>query len=49
MMRQKTEAKMLRNFEKKFGTPDKTIIGFGDYSKNTTHMKYKYPVKVKGF
>jgi hypothetical protein len=49
MMRQKTEAKMLRNFEKKFGAPDKVVIGFGDYSKNTIHMKYKEPVKGKGF
>lgn len=49
MMRQKTEAKMLKNFEKVFGRPDNVVVGFGDYSNNTTHKKFNEPVKGKGF
>lgn len=48
MMRQQTEAKMLNRFEKMFGSPEDTIIGFGDFEQKT-HMRYKEPVKGKGF
>lgn len=49
MMHQQTEAKMLKNFEKVFGRPDDVVVGFGDYSNNTTHKKFNEPVKGKGF
>ncbi|CAM6054141.1 unnamed protein product [Sphagnum tenellum] len=48
MMRQQTEAKMLNRFEQMFGSPEDTIIGFGDFEAET-HMRYKEPVKAKGF
>jgi len=46
--RQITEARMLSRFEKMFGSPDKTIITVGDFEQRK-HMKYKEPVKGKGF
>ena len=47
-MRQQTESRMMNRFEKIFGEPKDTIIGFGDFEQKT-HMKYKEPVKGKGF
>lgn len=48
MMRQKTEAKMLKRFEQLFGKPENTIIGIGDFEQQQ-HRKFKEPVKGKGF
>jgi len=31
---QKSESKMIQNFKNKFGTPDKTVVIYGDYSKD---------------
>jgi hypothetical protein len=47
-MRQQTEERMRQRFESIFGKPEDTIIGFGDYEQKS-HMKYKEPVKGKGF
>lgn len=47
-MRQQTEEKMLNDFERIFGSSKNTIIGFGDYEQRQ-HMRYKEPVKGKGF
>lgn len=46
--RQRSEAKMINNFKKKFGDGSKTIILMGDFQENN-HMKYKEPTKGKGF
>ena len=43
--KQKSESNMINNFKKKFGEPDKVIIGFGDWSNNNYHMKYHEPTK----
>ena len=48
MLRQKTEAKMLKRFEQLFGKPGDTIIGIGDFEQQQ-HRKFKEPVKGKGF
>ena len=47
-MRQQTEENMLNRFEKIFGSPNHTLIGFGDFEQKS-HMKFKEPVKGKGF
>ncbi len=39
---------MLNNFKKIFGSPNETIIGFGDFEQ-FKHRKFKEPVKGKGF
>ena len=46
---QKSEAKMITNFKKKFGGPDKTIFVIGDYDKGSYHMKGVEPVICKKF
>ena len=46
---QKSESKMVKNFENKFGTPDKTIYVLGDYDKGDYNMKGKEPVICKKF
>lgn len=46
--RQRTENNMINNFKKVFGEPDKVVIGIGDYCQKQ-HLKYKEPVKGKGF
>ena len=46
--KQKTERKLLNRFEKIFGNPKDTIIGFGDFDQ-LKHRKYREPVKGKGF
>jgi len=45
---QRSEAKMLNRFEKKFGPPEKTLVVFGDWCENG-HMKHSEPTKGKGF
>jgi transposase len=45
---QKSEAKMINNFKKKFGSSDDTIIAIGDFDQGSYHMKYKEPTKGKG-
>ena len=44
----RSESRMIKNFESKFGSPKDTIIGFGDYEQYK-QRKYKEPVKGKGF
>ena len=46
---QKSESKIVKNFEKKFGTPENTIYVIGDYDKGSYHMKGKEPVICKKF
>lgn len=46
--RQITEARMLRRFEKLFGTPEKAVICIGDWEQRQ-HRRFKEPVKGKGF
>ena len=48
MLRQKTEARLLKRFEQLFGSPEDTIVGFGDFEQHQ-HRKFKEPVKGKGF
>ena len=44
----RTESKMINEFKKIFGSPDDVIITIGDWNQHS-HMKYKEPVKGKGF
>jgi hypothetical protein len=44
----RNEQKMVKEFVKTFGEPSKTIIAIGDFEQKH-HMKYKEPVKGKGF
>ena len=46
---QKSEAKLINNFKKKFGPPDKTVFIIGDYDKGNHHMKGLEPVICKKF
>ena len=46
---QKSEAKMINNFENKFGKPNKVIIVFGDHDKGSHNMKGIEPVICKKF
>jgi hypothetical protein len=48
MRHQITEAKMLNRFEKLFGSPEETIIAFGDFEQKQ-QRKFKEPTKGKGF
>ena len=48
MRRQITEARLLSQFKKLFGEPEKTIIAIGDFDQRK-HRKFKEPVKGKGF
>ena len=45
--KQKSESKMLKNFEKIFGPPETTIIAFGDWQ-DTKHRKFHEPTPNKG-
>jgi hypothetical protein len=46
--RQRTEAKMLREFREKFGSGEETVIAIEDWEQRQ-HRKFKEPVKGKGF
>ena len=46
---QKSESKLINNFQKKFGPPDKTVFIIGDYDKGNHHMKGVEPVICKRF
>ncbi len=46
---QKSEAKLVNNFKKKFGPPDKTVFIIRDYDKGNHHMKGIEPVICKKF
>jgi hypothetical protein len=46
---QKSESKMIKNFEKKYGKPNKTIFVIGDYDKSDSNMKGKEPTICKKF
>lgn len=45
--RLRSEQRMLRQFEKKFGSPGSTVVCFGDFEQKQ-HMKFKEPIKGKG-
>jgi phage tail tube protein FII len=44
---QKSESKMLNNFEKAYPNPESTIVIIGDYDKGSNHMKGKEPCITK--
>jgi hypothetical protein len=44
---QKSESKMLNNFEKTYPNPESTIVIIGDYDKGSNHMKGKEPCITK--
>jgi hypothetical protein len=46
---QKSENKMIKNFEKKYGKPKETVFVMGDFDKGDNHMKGKEPVICKKF
>ncbi len=46
---QKSENKMINNFQNKYGNPEETIFVMGDYDKGDYHMKGKEPVICKKF
>eukprot|EP01135_Chromosphaera_perkinsii_P010845 Nk52_evm2s2256 gene=Nk52_evmTU2s2256 len=46
--RMKSEQRLIRNFEKKFGKPKDTFIVFGDWEQRK-QMKFKEPTMGKGF
>jgi hypothetical protein len=46
---QKSELKMVKNFQNKYGKPDETIFVMGDYDKGDYNMKGKEPVICKKF
>ena len=46
---QKSESKMIKNFENKYGKPNKTILVVGDYDKGDNNMKGKEPTICKKF
>ena len=46
--RQRTEAKMIRQFKEKFGSGEEVVVAIGDWEQRK-HMKFKEPVKGKGF
>lgn len=46
---QKSESKMVNNFENKFGSPKDTLVVMGDYDKGNSHMKGVEPTICKKF
>jgi hypothetical protein len=46
---QKSESKMIQNFQNKYGTPEGTVFVMGDYDKGGYNMKGKEPVICKKF
>jgi hypothetical protein len=46
---QKSESKMIKNFQNKYGNPEETVFVMGDYDKGDYHMKGKEPVICKKF
>jgi hypothetical protein len=46
---QKSESKMLKNFEKKFGPKENVLVIMGDYDKGSNNMKGKEPIICKKF
>ena len=46
---QKSESKMIKNFENKYGKPNKTILVVGDYDKGDNNMKGKEPTICKKY
>jgi hypothetical protein len=46
---QKSESNMIKNFENKYGKPNKTILVVGDYDKGDNNMKGKEPTICKKF
>jgi hypothetical protein len=46
---QKSESKMIKNFNKKFGEPENIICIMGDFDKSNNHMNGKEPVICKRF
>jgi len=48
ILRQRTESRMMNRFKKIFGTPEETIVCFGDFEQKQ-HRRFKEPIKGKGF
>jgi hypothetical protein len=46
--RQRTEAKMIREFKEKFGSGEEVVVAIGDWEQRQ-HRKFKEPTKGKGF
>ena len=46
---QKSESKMLKNFEKKFGSKENVLVIMGDYDKGSNNMRGKEPTICKKF
>lgn len=46
---QKSESKMIKNFNKKFGEPKNTLCIMGDFDKSNNHMKCIEPVICRRF
>ena len=46
---QKSESKMVNNFKKKFGKPEKVVCVMGDFDKGNNHMKGLEPVICRRF
>ena len=46
--RQITEARLLKRFEKLFGSGEETVVAIGDFEQRQ-HRKFKEPIKGKGF
>ncbi len=45
---QRSEAKMLQNFEATFGSPDQVVVGFGDWEQRQGLKLHLEPTKGKG-
>jgi len=45
--KQKSESKMIKNFENSFGNVKNTIVIVGDYDKGNNHMRGKEPCITK--
>ncbi len=45
--RQRTEAKMIREFKEKFGSGEEVVVAIGDWEQRQ-HRKFKEPTKGKG-
>lgn len=48
ILRQRTESRMMNRFKKIFGTPEETVVCFGDFEQKQ-HRRFKEPIKGKGF
>ena len=44
ILRQRTESRMMNRFKKIFGTPEETIVMFGDFEQKQ-HRRFKEPIR----